>query len=90
MQPLLGGWYVDDLYVPIDERRKGLGRELVRRVQREIATIGADSLYLMPAGENADAIKRLAHWYRHLGFVKHQCLPNNSGWVLVWKVPRKA
>jgi len=59
------------------------------RMQREIRLIGAKKLYLMPAGDHADAIKKLARWYRGMGFQKLYRMQDNAGWVMAWTAPSK-
>ena len=81
------GWYLHDLFVHEDHRRQGIGKRLVRLMQRSIKEAGDSSIYLMPAGERAHEIKKMAGWYRKLGFKKTQRFAE-GGWIMRWEATK--
>lgn len=87
LQEILPGWYMEELFTPPAHRRQGIGKRLVRMIQRAVADRGHNErIYLLPAGKDAIAIKQLRGWYMDLGFREIQRFHTGES-VLEW-IPR--
>ncbi len=66
---------IDYLVVAPERRRRGLGAELVRAVEREVAAVGARIVCVTTASWNLDAIR----FYERVGFTVRARMPEYFG-----------
>jgi ribosomal-protein-alanine N-acetyltransferase len=84
--------YIQTIEVAADERRKGIGGELLRRVEASARGAGANAIWLHVDAENSAAIRLYeCHGYAVRGKSDHYYARNRSALVYskILPVPRK-